>query len=256
MIFRLARAPGDHGGINMPNPYFHFKQFSIHQDRSAMKVCTDSCLFGAWVASMRHSDEQVKNVLDIGAGTGLLSLMLAQVLQAEIHAVEMDALSAKQASENIQASPWADRISVHLEDIRMHHPLQPYDLILSNPPFYETDLHSPDARINQARHDTGLMLGELLQVSARLMADHGKLYVLLPASRWKDAEHYATESGWRMNRVCTVRQTAKHQPFRVMLGLSKNDIQPTQKEEIIIRNGNQQYSGRFAELLSPYYQKL
>lgn len=221
-----------------------------------MKVCTDSCLFGAWVASMHHSDAEVKYALDIGAGTGLLSLMLAQVMKAEFHAVELDADSAKQASENIQASKWANRIQVHQEDIRAHQPAQQYDLVISNPPFYENDLHSPDTRITRARHDSSISLAVLLEECRRLIAGDGKLYLLLPAGRVNDIERLAAETGWYINHFCEVRQTARHQPFRVMLGLSGKDSGTIHKEEIIIRTASQEYSSRFSELLKPYYLKL
>lgn len=221
-----------------------------------MKVCTDSCLFGAWVASMHDSDARVKHVLDIGAGTGLLSLMLAQVLQAEFHAVELDAASAEQASENIQASSWANRIHVYQEDIRVHQAAQQYDLIISNPPFYENDLHSPDARINRARHDSSLSLIVLLEACRRLISGDGKLYLLLPAGRISDLGRLAAETGWHINQFCEVRQTARHQPFRVMLGLSEKESGTVQKDEIIIRMESQEYSSRFSELLRPYYLKL
>ncbi|MEP6467474.1 MAG: methyltransferase, partial [Parafilimonas sp.] len=120
----------------MPNDYFQFKQFLIKQDKCAMKVCTDACLFGSLIPTFSKG-EGVKNVLDIGTGTGLLSLMLAQkLINVQIDAVEIDAEAAKQAKENVDASLWEERLHVHNTSIQQfaNSQIQQYDLIISNPP--------------------------------------------------------------------------------------------------------------------------
>src|SRR5450631_830225 len=123
----------------MPNSYFRFKQFVIQQDRSTMKVCTDSCVLGAWTALQLG---QVKTILDIGTGTGLLALMLAQKSEGLIDAVESDPESAGQARENIGQSSWSDRIRVVEKDARDYLNETHYDFIITNPPFFESDLRS------------------------------------------------------------------------------------------------------------------
>src|SRR5271154_3865208 len=125
----------------MPNSYFRFKQFIVRQDRSAMKVCTDSCILGAWSATRLHD---AKKILDIGSGTGLLPLMLAQYSHSEIDGIELDHESYKQAEENINESPWSDRLQIMEGDARYYPYKEKYDFIISNPPFFESDLQSPD----------------------------------------------------------------------------------------------------------------
>ena len=128
----------------MSNSYFQFKQFIIHQDRCAMKVTTDACLFGAWVAEEDKSEKIItKNVLDIGTGTGLLSLMYAQKNSlANIDAIEIDEDAYIQAKENVAASPFAERINIIHDDIKRFTFSKKYDCIISNPPFYEKEIRS------------------------------------------------------------------------------------------------------------------
>src|SRR5882724_8546870 len=123
----------------MANTYFQFKQFTIHQDRCAMKVTTDACLFGAWATvGIRKLAPEAKTILDIGSGTGLLSLMIAQQCDVLIDAVEIDKAAAAQAKENSTASPWKEKIMVIEGDIRYmaRYPINRYDIVICNPPFY------------------------------------------------------------------------------------------------------------------------
>src|SRR5882724_12429409 len=122
----------------MSNHFFQFKQFTIHQDHCAMKVTTDASLFGAWAEeSVRSREPGVRNILDIGTGTGLLSLMLAQRINADIDAIEIDEAAAEQAIENTEASAWKERITVINADAKNYSFPKKYDCIISNPPFYE-----------------------------------------------------------------------------------------------------------------------
>src|SRR5688500_11779251 len=121
----------------MANQYFQFKQFSIQQDRCAMKVSTDACIQGAWTPIA----DNVKDVLDIGAGTGLLSLMLAQRnYDIRIDAVELDVEAAQQAKENVASSPWKDRVEVIQADVTQHSFTKLYDMVICNPPFFNNSL--------------------------------------------------------------------------------------------------------------------
>src|ERR1700750_981948 len=124
----------------MANSYFKFKQFTIHQDRCAMKVTTDGCLFGAWCAKeIRAFEFEDPELLDIGTGTALLSLMILQKNKVRIDAVEIEKDAAMQAEENVAASAWADKVKIIHEDI-LDGTDKKYDLIVSNPPFYENEL--------------------------------------------------------------------------------------------------------------------
>lgn len=131
----------------MPNPYFSFKQFTVYHDRCAMKVGTDGVLLGAWADVV-----SARNILDIGTGTGLISLMMAQRCNARIRAVDIDADAVEQARGNVAASPWQDRIEVELQDICHFTSETLFDVIVSNPPYFTDSLKCPGKQRNIARH--------------------------------------------------------------------------------------------------------
>ncbi len=240
----------------MSNSFFRFKQFVIHQDKCAMKVTTDGCLFGAWCAEqVRSIKHEVKNVLDIGAGTGLLSLMLAQECDARIDAVEIDKTAATQAKENIIQSPFADRINIQCADILDCSFTKNYDVIISNPPFYEKELKSDNPDKNIAHHNDGLLLKDLLQIIKSNLSPAGKFCLLLPYKRKEEAEKVITDAGLFINHTTLVRQSVKHGYFRLMIcgGLSETDLIP---DEISICNDDSTYTDEFIQLLKGYYLKL
>lgn len=159
---------------------FRFKQFTIHQDRTAMKVCTDACVLGAYADVAETIDAPVR-ILDIGTGTGLLALMTAQRNpQATVDAVEVDEGAFSQAAENAAASPFADRVRVWHGRIQDFTTTLPYDRILTNPPFYTNHLRPPDAAVNRALHADELPFPELLEAVGRLLKPDGQWWVLLP----------------------------------------------------------------------------
>lgn len=227
----------------MPNNYFRFKQFTVHQDKSAMKVCTDACLFGAWVASKTSAEK----MLDIGAGTGLLSLMLAQKSVARIEAVEIDEHAFGQSQENFNASPWRERLKV------FHSPVQAfnngkYDLIISNPPFYSNDLKSADSKRNLAFHSEALSLEDLMVSVKQLLAEPGSFAILLPFHRATYFENLAAKHGLYLHEKVLVKQTPAHDYFRVMYLLSNIGMpREAYQSEIVINDK------LFKELLKDYY---
>lgn len=239
----------------MSNSYFQFKQFTIHQDKCAMKVCTDACLFGAWIGDkVRSTKYEVRNVLDIGTGTGLLSLMLVQQSSAQIDAIEMDEAAAEQAGDNFEASPWKERLQVIKGDARMVHLGKKYELIISNPPFFENDLKSEDAKRNLALHSEQLSLQELLFIIKSHLAVHGKFAMLLPYHRKNVFIQLAKNEGFFLEESISVKQTPKHTYFRTMLLFSAVEVALVEKE-IIIREGDS-YTNEFIDLLKDYYLKL
>jgi len=156
---------------------FQFKQFSIADDRCAMKIGTDGVLLGAWV-NIRGA----KTILDIGTGSGLIALMLAQRTDSttKIDAVEIGEDDAVQAKENSSNSPWAEKIKIHLCAIQDFHADYQYDLIVSNPPYFINSLTPPSAKRKVARHTSSLSYEELLTSAARLLSSYGRLAVILP----------------------------------------------------------------------------
>lgn len=239
----------------MSNNYFECKQFTIQQQHSAMKVCTDACLFGAWVAArVERLVPPIKTALDIGAGTGLLGLMLAQQSHALIDAIELDEAAAEQAADNVEASPWKDRMQVIQGDARTVHLGRKYDLIISNPPFYKNDLNSSDVKRNLALHATALSLQDLLMVITTNLSEEGWFALLLPYHRsmeWKTLAHAA---GFNLSEEVWVRQTPQHPYFRSMFLFSRNETTANQKE-LSIREG-ETYTTEFVELLKDYYLHL
>src|ERR1700709_822606 len=145
----------------MSNPYFQFKQFTIYQDRSAMKVCTDACILGAWFAQKAPA---YSRVLDIGSGTGLLMLMLAQKHKGEIKGIELDLAAYRQLRDNIGLSPWKSMLKVFPGDVRSFSFPDKFDFIITNPPFFEGDLLSASDSANLAKHSKELTLIQLLSV--------------------------------------------------------------------------------------------
>ncbi len=239
----------------MPNHYFQFKQFTVQQEHCAMKVTTDGCLFGAWAANHIASYAlNENNILDIGAGTGLLSLMMAQKKDVTIDAVEVDEQAAMHAQQNFQASPWKERLQVHHTAIQEFKSLVQYDFIITNPPFFDNDLKSVDNKRNLALHSAELSLEELLTAIKRLLKNEGKFCILLPYHRSIYFEELAIKEGFYMHEKVSVRQTEKHPPFRTIL-LFGNEKKETIFTEIIIKENNQ-YSNAFCLLLKDYYLNL
>jgi tRNA1Val (adenine37-N6)-methyltransferase len=234
----------------MPNSYFRFKQFTIQQDKSAMKVCTDSCILGAW--SAKHLNG-AKRILDIGSGTGLLTLMLAQKSESRIDSIELDPESVAQAQENIMASPWSARICL-VEGNVLHYPLPPdYDFIICNPPFFESDLRSPVEKKNKAKHDETLSFDELIFVFKNHLKITGTFGILLPWHRTDYFEKLAMANEFFLWEKLTVRQTPAHQPFRSICLFGFQNPEGMNSKELIIKNEKGKYTGEFVDLMSDYY---
>jgi tRNA1Val (adenine37-N6)-methyltransferase len=236
----------------MPTPDFHFKQFSIRQDKCALKVGTDGVLLGAWTEYAG-----AKRILDIGTGTGLLALIAAQRNpNAWIDAVEIDDASAEQAAENMAASPWTDRLRVHRMDVRRLHSAEPYDLIICNPPFYAGEMDSPNDRTSVAKHSGALLFPELIEVVDRLLSPQGRFTAIIPSNRSFDFIEEADHRGINTSARCDVRYLASKPPKRVMLELRRGE-QATRVEEITVEeSGPMDYSPKYRELLGDLLLKF
>jgi len=235
----------------MGNSFFQFKQFIVHQSEAALKVCTESCIFGASIPA-----ENAEHILDIGTGTGLLALMLAQKSQAQIEAIELDEASARDAQKNFSASPWNERLMVHVEDAKNFSSVNKFDLIVSNPPFFIHQLKSSDARTNAALHGSELKPEDLCKIVNRLSTDEGRFFALLPEQEMRLLQVQLEASGWYPIYQLSIYQQMNKPLFRIIGGFSKKkELQPISKRLIIYENGRT-YTNDFTELLKDYYLYL
>ena len=230
-----------------------------------MKVTTDACLFGAWVAeeskNARPTEpglEKVrsKNVLDVGTGTGLLSLMYAQKnTSAAIDAIEIDQATHEQARENAEASLFAERIRIINSDIKNFAFLKKYDCIISNPPFYEKEMASADQKKNIAHHHSALTLADLLNIIKTNLSVEGVFYLMLPFKRNKEIRRMLLKENLSISKIVFVKQSTNHDYFRVMISgnVSQGKGDETLIEEISIWDDRQQYTDEFSQLLQEYY---
>jgi len=267
------------------NPFFQCKQFIVHQQHTSMKVCTDACLFGAWVSG-HNLIHNANNIIDIGTGTGLLSLMLAQVTEnskASITAIEIEAEAAEEAKSNFNLSKWSERlvlvndsiqnftasivngefVSKGLNDNNNNNNNNNllYDIVISNPPFYEGDLKSPDANKNKAAHSTELPWNILLENVTSLLNNNGSFFVLVPTLRAYTMQKLSESHQLQLVEEVLVYNDAKHLPFRSFLHFTK--VKPAIDKEIsvlrnkiVIKNTDNTYSAAFTELLKDYYLHL
>lgn len=221
-----------------------------------MKVCTDACLFGGYIADkIAHYKTPVTNCLDIGTGTGLLSLMVAQKSTATIDALEIDQQAYQQAKGNFESSLWNNRLTVHHTDALNFNPKKKYDLIFSNPPFFGNDLKSENEQKNAAKHDITLTLEQLLQIiDANLLSD-GSFAILLPYHRVDIFIADAKKIGFYVEEKVLVKQTPTHNYFRGILLFSRKET-ATNSTSFSIKNKENQYTEKFIELLKDYYLHL
>ena len=240
-----------------------------------MKVCTDACLFGAWLAQ----DKAIKNgeaILDIGTGTGLLSLMVAQSIftdnqtfGANITGVEIESAAAKEAKSNFESSPWKQNLNVVHSPIQTFHKFESenestntskktYDCIISNPPFFEGDLQSPNANKNIALHSTALPWEELIGNVVRLLKQDGHYYVLIPAIRAYTMQKLAAHHNLKLLEEVVVFNAEKQKPFRVIQKFKSTleNVEEIKRSNFIIKDKENKYTENFTKLLSPYYLHL
>ena len=237
----------------MPEDRFRFKRFTVRHDRCAMKVTTEACLFGAWLASQ---DLSPRRMLDIGCGSGLLMLMLAQSFDCPVDGIELDPDACGQCQENLSASPWQERLKADQGDAASLRPPHAYDLILSNPPFHSKALKSGNRRTDMARHDETLTLPRLAHAVGDMLSDDGTFAVWLPCKRAEEMEDILEAKGWSISKRVRVSVRRGAAAFRTLLLWEKTKHSATEEEEMYIREADGDYSERFKGLLAPYYLAL
>ncbi|MGL4630306.1 MAG: tRNA1(Val) (adenine(37)-N6)-methyltransferase [Leadbetterella sp.] len=232
---------------------FRFKKFTIRQEKTAMKVCTDSCVFGAYIEVNGHQD-----CLDIGTGTGLLSLMVAQRnLDLEIDAVEINEDACQNANQNFIDSPFAKRINLHFQ------PLQEYvktankqfDLIISNPPFYEESLKSPFNNKNQAFHNENLDFETLANCCNRLLLPDGKLWILLPPESFDTFKKIIQNQTIFLEKELNLYHSTDKKLLRKIGCFSRIQSTIVDTKTLYIYNSDA-YTEEFRLLLKDYYLKF
>lgn len=226
----------------MPAELFHFKRFSLRQDRSPLKVGTDGVLLGAWVDVTPG-----QSALDVGAGCGLIALMLAQRGCTPVTAIEIDHGAVEDAQENVLNSPW--EVDVQQADFAQWTPARQYDLVISNPPFYNEDLRSPSASRALARHGEGLTVTTLIRKAPQMLSPEGRLAMVTPFNRRDEVEMEAALAGFSPTRLTEVITAPGKAPRRLLWELS---LRPSAcvKDTLLIG------SDHYKSLVSPFYMKL
>jgi tRNA1Val (adenine37-N6)-methyltransferase len=235
----------------MSNAWFAFKQFTIQQDRCAMKVGTDGVLLGAWV-----NVEGAARILDAGAGTGLIAIMLAQRSQALIEAVEIDEAAFTQARENISACPWKERIRILYDSLQHFVTASPglYDVIVPNPPYFRNSLRSPSKTRSVARHDESLSYESLLFCAAQLLSAQGRLAIIIPAAETDRFTELAYFHGLFPSRLVMVRPSPDKNPVRCLVEFTKDRNRRCEEGSLIIRNKESDaYTEDYKKLTEKFY---
>lgn len=241
----------------MSNDYFRFKRFCIHQGRSAMKVGTDGVLIGAWC----NIPNNTKQILDVGCGSGLIAIMLAQrteSAQAHITAIDIDPESTTQAIENAEASDWSDRLSVECISLQdySNHESQTFDLIVSNPPFFVDSLKAPDKARNNSRHCDTLSHEELLKCSAKLLKEGGVLAVVLPTAEAQRLVEMSGIYGLWPSRICSVKSTERKDEIRRLVELVKTSSWRECQHTTLCIHSAGDYSDEYKALTKEFYLKF
>ncbi len=236
----------------MANPFFQFKQFTVWHDKCAMKVGTDGVLLGAWA-----SVQDAHRILDVGTGTGLVALMLAQrgLPDAKVIALEIDEAAAGQAKENVTRSLWKDRIEVVKQDFLSYQSLDKFDVIVSNPPYFVDSLSCPDQKRNMARHNNTLTYEKLLERVADLLAEEGLFTVVIPTDVADRVRMIASAHSLHAVRWLNVMTKPGGAPKRTLITFSFHD-QECVIEELLTEVARHQYSEEYIALTREYYLNM
>ena len=238
----------------MSKDTFQFKEFSIFQKGATLKICTDSCLFGAWAAKQNIPSEKV---LDIGSGTGLLSLMFIQKnLNSTLTGIEIDATSASLTDQNFKHSPWSQQLrAVNISLQNFENADAKFDVIICNPPFFENQLESSSSNKNLAKHSSELKREELVEAINKLLNPTGTAFLLFPPDEGEIFIKQGKQEGLYLTRLLKVSDKKESAPIRYLMAFQKMRHDVTE-ESMYIYEGEKQYSSDFIKLLKDYYLYL
>ena len=234
----------------MGNSVFRFKQFAIDQSGVPMKVGTDGVLLGAWL----RIDGTEHRILDIGTGTGVIALMAAQRSTAEhIVGIDVDSVSAERAQANFEASPWRERLRAECVAVQ-EYGAEPFDLIVSNPPYFVDSLLPPDGGRTRARHTASLPFGELDEAMCRLLAPQGRAALILPPA---EMERFAALARLKMVRRCDVRSVPNGEVKRVMAEFAHSAVGKCDCQSLTIETVRRgEFSEEYRRLTKDFYLKF
>jgi tRNA1Val (adenine37-N6)-methyltransferase len=236
----------------MANHHFNFKQFSINQDKSAFKVGTDGVLLGA-----SADITGVGTILDVGTGTGLIAIMLAQRCNAKIFAIEPDDDSFIQTKENVDICKWTDRINVEHSRLQDFNPEQTkFDLIVINPPYFTNSVKNPDIRKSAARHNDNLTSDDILINISRLLKEDGRLQLIMPYVEGNIFIAEANKYGFYCNRIVKIRSTPSSEIRRLILTF--NRFQEKIRESFLtIEHGKRhEFTEEYIDLTRDFYLRF
>ena len=239
-------------GAKRQHAAFTFKRFAVEQDRCAMKVGTDGVLLGAWAQVPENA-----HILDIGTGTGLVALMLAQRYPAaNVLAVEIEPEAATQAAENVENSPFSERIKVLCADARTLSDNEKFDCIVCNPPYFDETLKSPDSARATARHNDTLTLQDLLQTSAKLLKTNGSLQLILPTATAKRLIDLAKTDAFALERATHIFPTPQSSEKRTLLHFFRGNRSDFTENSLVIELERHIYSDAYKRLTHDFYLKF
>lgn len=230
---------------------FRFKQFSILQSDSVMKVGTDGVLLGAAV-----NCENALNILDIGTGTGLIALMMAQKCKANIYAIDLNPKAVEIASKNVSESPFHSRIVVENSSLQKYYPNLKFDLIVSNPPYFTTKVLAPDKNRAIARHDTELNISDFVKNAARLLSEDGAIWVIYPPEQTELFVNESTKNGFYVNSQINIFPRLDLNVVRIITEISKKETITQIKNICIEKSERHDYTDEYKLLTAPWYLKF
>ena len=238
----------------MSNNYFKFKKFTIFQDNCAMKVGTDGCLLGGW-----FSCENSKRVLDIGCGSGLISIMAAQRCGAGITGIEIDSAAAAQAMENVKNSPWKERIEIINVNFLEFNPKELYDTIVSNPPYFVNSLKCDSTSRTLARHSDSLGSNDFFIKAEKVLATDGRISIIIPCDILEEWQTSAGNAGLIATRLTHIKTTPRKGAKRVMaefMRKSEAGTESTATDTLVLESSPGVYSDEAKTILRDFYLKI